>query len=101
MTDPAEHERALRLISDHVVDNWDQGRPPTRSDLRRTLVLAVPLSEASAKVRTGDPGDEPEDLDGPHWAGTVAVTTVFGAPEPAADLPPGIEVPASVRARFG
>jgi nitroimidazol reductase NimA-like FMN-containing flavoprotein (pyridoxamine 5'-phosphate oxidase superfamily) len=100
VTDPTERERALQLISDHVVATWDHGRAPSESDLRRTLVLAVPLAEASAKVRTGDPGDEPEDLDGPHWAGTVGVTTVFGTPEPAGDLRPGIEVPAAVRARF-
>jgi nitroimidazol reductase NimA-like FMN-containing flavoprotein (pyridoxamine 5'-phosphate oxidase superfamily) len=101
VTDPGERERALQLISDHVVATWDHGRPPSESDLRRTLVLAVPLAEASTKVRAGDPGDEPEDLHGPHWAGTVAVMTAFGTPQPASDLRPGIEVPAAVRARFG
>lgn len=94
--DPAEHLDALRRITDHVVATWDQGRPPLPAELRRTLVVAVPLTEASAKVRTGDPVDEPDDLLGPHWAGTVALTTTFGAPVPAADLAPGIEVPASV-----
>ena len=98
--DPAEHERALRIITDHVVATWDHGRPPTPSDLRRTLVLALPLTEASAKVRRGDPVDEPQDLEGPHWAGTVAVTTTFGPPMPAADLAGGIGVPESVRAAF-
>lgn len=99
--EPEEHERALRLISDHVVATWEHGRAPSSSDLRRTLVLALPLTEASAKVRAGDPVDEPEDLDGPHWAGTVAVSTRFGAPVPAADLAPGIEAPTSVVQRFG
>lgn len=98
--DPAEHERALRIITDHVVATWDHGRPPTPSDLRRTLVLALPLTEASAKVRRGDPVDEPQDLEGPHWAGTVSVTTTFGPPMPAADLAGGIGVPESVRAAF-
>jgi hypothetical protein len=63
-------------------------------------VLALPLTEASAKVRTGDPVDEPDDLTGPYWAGTVAVTTAFGPPVAAADLREGIEVPATVRAAF-
>ena len=94
--DPAEHLDALRRITDHVIPTWDHGRPPSPAELRRTLVVAVPLTEASAKVRAGDPVDEPEDLLGPHWAGTVAITTTFGAPVPAADLAPGIEVPASV-----
>lgn len=99
--DPAEHELALRVITDHVVATWDHGRPPSASDLRRTLVLALALTEASAKVRSGDPVDEADDLTGPHWAGTVSVTTAFGPPVPAADLAAGIEVPASVAAAFG
>lgn len=99
--DPAEHAAALRAISDHVVSTWDQGRAPSSSDLRRTLVLALPLREASAKVRTGDPVDEPQDLDGPHWAGTVAVRTEFGPPVASADLGEGIPVPAPVADRFG
>lgn len=99
--DPVEHELALRVITDHLVATWDHGRAPSAADLRRTLVLALPLDEASAKVRSGDPVDEPEDLDGPHWAGTVAVTTQFGTPVPAADLADGIAVPDSVRATFG
>ena len=99
--EPEEHERALRIITDHIVATWDHGRTPSSSDLRRTLVLALPLDEASAKVRSGDPVDEPDDLDGPHWAGTVAVTTTFGPPLPAADLAEGIDVPDSVRSTFG
>jgi nitroimidazol reductase NimA-like FMN-containing flavoprotein (pyridoxamine 5'-phosphate oxidase superfamily) len=99
--DPAEHEHALRLITDHVVATWDHGRAPSPSDLRRTLVLALELTESSAKVRAGDPVDEPQDLDGPHWAGTVAVRTTFGPPVPAKDLHDGIDVPATVRAAFG
>ena len=53
--DPTEHELALRIITDHVVATWDRGRPPSPADLRRTLVLTLPLTEASAKVRSGDP----------------------------------------------
>ena len=99
--DPDEHLAALRLITDHVVATWDDGRPPSDSDLRRTLVLALPLDEASAKVRSGDPVDEPQDLDGPHWAGTVDVARRWGGPRRSGDLRPGIEAPAGVVARFG
>ena len=99
--DPVEHEHALRLISDHVVATWDHGRAPSTSEMRRTFVLALPLDEASAKVRTGDPVDEPEDVGGPHWAGTVAVRTVFGRPVPAADMPEGTPVPVPVQRTFG
>ena len=95
--DGPDKVRALRLISDHVVPTWDAGRGPTGAEVRRTLVVAVPLAEASAKVRSGDPVDEPEDLGGPWWAGTVPLGQRWGAPVPAADLPAGIPVPDAVR----
>jgi hypothetical protein len=40
----------------------------------------------SAKVRTGGPNEEPEDVALPHWSGVVPVRTAYGAPEPA-ELP--------------
>ena len=85
---------ALRLITDHVVPHWDIVRPPSPQELRKTLVLELPLAEASAKVRTGDPVDDPEDIHGPWWAGTVPITTRFGPPSPSADLDSGSSVPA-------
>jgi hypothetical protein len=87
---------ALRTISDHVVPTWDQGRPPNDSEVRRTAVVVVPLVEMSAKVRRGDPVDEPEDLEGPWWSGTVPLEQRWGAPLPASDLSPGIATPDSV-----
>jgi nitroimidazol reductase NimA-like FMN-containing flavoprotein (pyridoxamine 5'-phosphate oxidase superfamily) len=101
VTDPDEHAAALRTISDHVVANWDLTRPPTAKEIKQTLVVALPLREASAKIRTGDPIDEPEDLAGPHWAGTVPLVQTWGAPVPAADLRPGIGAPAGLAAAFG
>ena len=85
--------RALKLVTDHVVDNWDSARPPSRSDLRKTLVLEMPLAEASAKVRAGDPVDEPDDTTGPWWAGVVPITTRFESPITSADLTSGAEPP--------
>ena len=78
--DPDEHMTALRLVSDHVVATWDTGRPPSDAEIRKTMVIAVPLVEMSAKIRAGDPVDEPEDLDGPHWAGHVPIRSVWEAP---------------------
>ena len=93
--------RALRIITDHVVPNWDNTRLPSASDLRSTLVLELPLAEASAKVRVGDPVDEPEDLAGPWWAGVVPVSTRFESAVPASDLTGDPQPPASIQALSG
>ena len=85
--DPDEHLTALRLVSDHVVATWDTGRAPSDAEIRKTMVIAVSLVEMSAKIRGGDPVDEPEDLDGPHWAGHVPIRSVWEAPVNSADLP--------------
>ena len=87
---------ALEVINDHIAPIWDTARPPSEEDLRKTMVLTVPLKEASAKIRRGDPVDEPQDLDGPHWAGVVPLTTSWGEPYAAADLAPGIAMPEAV-----
>ena len=87
---------ALKLITDHVVAHWDLVRPPSQSDLRKTMVLELPLAEASAKVRSGDPVDEPDDIAGPWWAGVVPITTRFETPVASGDLTGSAEPPAPV-----
>ena len=76
VTDESECLEALALITDHLIPNrWDDLRPTTASELRKTTVLAFSLAEASAKVRTGGPNDEPEDNDLPTWAGVIPLQT--------------------------
>ncbi len=94
--DPAAKERALKLVTDHIVANWDTSRPPSDADLRATLVLELPLAEASAKVRAGDPVDDAEDMAGNWWAGVVPLTTRFELPTPSADLIEGIPTPTAI-----
>lgn len=97
--DAAEKVAALNAVVDHVLPGrTGEVRAHTDKELRATRVLAMALTEASAKVRTGDPIDEPEDLAGDAWAGVVPITLVHGEPVAAADLRPGIAVPASTRA---
>ena len=86
--------RALKFVTDHVVAHWDSVRPPSQIDLRKTLVLELPLTEASAKVRAGDPVDEPDDIAGPWWAGVVPITIRFEAPIASVDLTTGAVLPA-------
>ena len=99
--DPDEHLRALKLVSDHVMPTWDSAREPNATEIRKTVVIAVPLHEMSAKIREGDPIDEPEDVAGPHWAGHVPLTTTWEAPVDSGDLPAGIPVPDGIAVLAG
>jgi nitroimidazol reductase NimA-like FMN-containing flavoprotein (pyridoxamine 5'-phosphate oxidase superfamily) len=96
--DPDEKRRALDLLTDRVgVGRSADCRPPKRVELLATRVLRLPLTEASAKVRTGDASDDSEDMTLGHWAGVVPVATVFGEPEPNADLAAGTAIPDYLR----
>jgi uncharacterized protein len=102
VTDEAERLAGLRAVTEQLIPGrWDAVRAPTRKELAATSVLAVSLGEASVKVRTGPPGDEPEDLDLPVWAGVVPMTMSFGEPQPDPALYPGITAPDHIRARVG
>jgi nitroimidazol reductase NimA-like FMN-containing flavoprotein (pyridoxamine 5'-phosphate oxidase superfamily) len=102
VTDPDERLRALAAVVNQVVPGrWDAVRHPTRKELAATSVLAVPLAEASVKVRTGPANDEPEDLANGAWAGVIPAGLAFGEPEPDGLLPAGTAVPAHIRARQG
>jgi nitroimidazol reductase NimA-like FMN-containing flavoprotein (pyridoxamine 5'-phosphate oxidase superfamily) len=84
VTDPAEKMEALRVFTEHVMKGrWDDVRQPTEQELKATTVLALPLEEVSAKVRTGGPIDDEEDYALSVWAGVLPLETV--AKEPLAD----------------
>lgn len=90
---------ALESLTNQLIPGrWDECRPPSRQELKGTSVLEMPLSEGSAKVRSGGPTDDPEDLSLPHWAGEVPRQVTWGPPLPEPDLDPSIAVPASVGA---
>ena len=75
----AERARALDLVVDQIVPGRAATlRPPTRKELVATAVLAVPLHEASLKVRDAGVGDEPEDVEAGTWAGVLPLRTVAG-----------------------
>jgi nitroimidazol reductase NimA-like FMN-containing flavoprotein (pyridoxamine 5'-phosphate oxidase superfamily) len=72
VAEPEEKLRALRAISEQIVPGrWDDARHPNEQELKATSVLALPLEEASAKIRTGPPKDEEEDYALPMWAGVL------------------------------
>lgn len=98
VTDPGEKQRALRAVIEHVAPGRSEEiRGPNETELRSTKVLAIEIEEASAKVRTGPPLDEEEDLGLPYWAGVVPLTLGVGEPVPAPDLNGGTPVPEHVR----
>lgn len=95
--DPAEKMEALRLFTEHIMKGrWEQIRWPTEQELKATTVLALPLEEVSAKVRTGDPKDDEEDYELPIWAGVLPLPVAPAAPIPDTRLKAGIAVPENV-----
>jgi nitroimidazol reductase NimA-like FMN-containing flavoprotein (pyridoxamine 5'-phosphate oxidase superfamily) len=95
VTDLDEKRGLLECLVEHVVPGRTaDARPPSEKEMRATLVLQVPLAEASVKVRTGDPIDEDDDLGLPVWAGVIPLALTPGVPVSAGDLADGIPVPA-------
>ena len=91
VSDPEEKLLALRSFTNHLVPRrWDEVRPPNDQELKATGVLALPLAEVSAKIRTGPPLDDEEDYLLPIWAGVVPARTEWGKPIPDARLMPGL-----------
>ena len=98
--DTVEKSRALDAIVEHVLPGRSaEIRLPTDKELAATKVIALPIDLASAKVRTGDPDDDPADLAGDAWAGVIPLRVTADDPVPAANLADGIAVPPSVRNR--
>ncbi|QSB13445.1 pyridoxamine 5'-phosphate oxidase family protein [Natronosporangium hydrolyticum] len=90
VADPATKRRVLDALLERIATGRSQdSRPPTDAELAATAVLGLPLAEASLRARTGGVVDDEADLDLPHWAGVVPVSTTLGRPEPA----PGVVLP--------
>jgi uncharacterized protein len=95
--DPEEKLDALLAIVDHMAAGRSMdARPPTESELRATAVVRLPIEEASAKVRTGGPIDDEEDLALPIWAGVIPCGLVSGPPVADSGLPSGVVRPSYV-----
>ena len=85
---------ALAAIVEHVLPGRSQdARPPSDKEAAGTTVLALPIDEASAKVRTGPPKDFDADLDLPIWAGVIPLGLAAGAPLTDELVPDGVAVP--------
>jgi len=98
LEDPAAKREALQVFTEHVTPGrWKEVRQPSEKELQATTVLAIPLKEVSAKVRTGPPIDDEEDYALPVWAGVLPLDLTPKTPLPDERLPEGIPVPEYVR----
>jgi nitroimidazol reductase NimA-like FMN-containing flavoprotein (pyridoxamine 5'-phosphate oxidase superfamily) len=99
VTDPDEKRmRLANFVNGLFPDRWDLLRPITAQELKATTVLALPLTEASAKIRTGPPKDDDEDYDLPIWAGVVPVRMQVLEPIDDPRNRAGVEPPDHVKA---
>lgn len=81
--DREEKLRVLTALVEHVCRGRSaDAREPNEKELKQTLVLRLPIREASAKVRTGPPKDDEEDYSLPIWAGVLPLALTPGAPVP-------------------
>ena len=98
VTEPEERLAAFRAVTEHILPGrWDEARHPDRNEDKGTLLLALPIDEASAKIRSGPPEDEEEDYALDIWAGIIPLELVAGEPVPDPVLTPGIEAPEYIR----
>ncbi len=98
VVDPSEKMTALKAFTEHVMaGRWSVVRSPNAAELTATSVLSLPITEASAKIRTGPPVDDPADYDWPVWAGILPLTQMPGSPMADPALAAAVAVPENVR----
>ncbi|MFR9728707.1 pyridoxamine 5'-phosphate oxidase family protein [Saccharopolyspora sp. MS10] len=100
VTDPGEREHGLRVLTEHLAPgSWEHARQPNAKELASVTVLALPLDEASVKVRTGPPGDDPAEHAPGVWAGVLPLRSAWGTAVPSPDLAPNTPTPPHVAHR--
>jgi hypothetical protein len=99
LVDDAEEKlEALRTLSEHILPGrWAESRQPNEQEFKATSVLRLPIEEFSAKVRTGPPVDDAEDMTFPTWAGVVPLEMKAGEPINDPLLRSQIEAPTYIR----
>lgn len=97
-----EKSDLAKAVTNRFADGrYDDVRGVADNEMKATDFLIVPIENVVAKVRTGDPIDDNDDLNLPHWAGEISIRRVYGAPKPAADLTAGIAVPQNLIDTYG
>ena len=94
VTDENQKNAALEAFTNHIIPGrWADVRWPTELELKATTVLRLPITEASAKIRTGDPVDDDEDYTLNTWAGVLPLKLTPGTPIPDTKLTKAIAAP--------
>jgi nitroimidazol reductase NimA-like FMN-containing flavoprotein (pyridoxamine 5'-phosphate oxidase superfamily) len=76
-----EKRTGLDALVEHIIPGRTaDARPPSEKELRSTMLLKLPLTESSAKIRTGWPSDEEDDYDLSIWAGVIPFAPRILAP---------------------
>jgi uncharacterized protein len=100
--DASERIGAFEAFTEKLLPGrWGEVRRPSRQELKATTILAMPIEEASVKIRSGPPDDDDSpDAALAIWAGVIPIVTSFGAPEPSPGLRPEIRPGPSIRRFF-
>lgn len=97
VTDPDQKTAALFRFSEKLLPGrWDECRPMTDQELKATAVVALDIEDAVAKIRTGPPKDEDEDISWPTWAGVIPLESRYVEPIAEENTPPEIPLADSV-----
>lgn len=89
-----ERWKVFEALTEHIAKGrWAEARHPNEVEDKTTAIVAVEITSASAKMRSGPAGDEEEDYVLPVWAGVLPMKTVYGPPERDARLPEGVKEP--------
>ncbi len=99
VTKEAERWLILEQVVEHLIPGrWTDSRQPNVSELKKTMIIAIPIEEASAKTRLGGVGEEPaEDLELPYWAGVIPMSVLVGMPQQAPQQHGVVPVPEYVK----
>jgi nitroimidazol reductase NimA-like FMN-containing flavoprotein (pyridoxamine 5'-phosphate oxidase superfamily) len=94
VSDPDKKMAAFKALLDHLVPGrWEDSRQPDEKEVLATTVLAMPIDEASVKIRSGPPKDVAKDLELPYWTGVIPLGLTSGAAVPDPAMKEGRDVP--------
>ena len=97
VTDDDEQFAALKIFMEGVAPGrWDELRAPNKQEMKATIIMRLPINEATSKIRSGPPIDDDEDMAADVWAGEIPIALTYGEPVPDPQLRAGIAVPGNL-----